>query len=59
MSLPKTMENARCVGSTLERSEEGKPRKTESKVPLMVVGSKSQRRQLSVSFQIDQRKLEI
>lgn len=31
------------LGSLLERSEEGKPRKAESKVPLMVVGSKSQR----------------
>lgn len=47
------------LGSPLERSEEGKPRKAESKAPLMVVGSKSQRWQLPVSFQKHQRKLEI
>ena len=47
------------LGSALERCEEGKPRKAESKTPLMVVGSKSQRRHLSVSFQMWKRKLEL
>lgn len=40
------------LGSILERCEEGKPRKAESTRPLMVVGSKSQRRHLPVSFQM-------
>lgn len=47
------------LGSVLERCKEGKPRKAESRGPLMVVGSKSQRRHLPVSFQMWQRKLEL
>lgn len=38
------------VGSALESCEEDKPRKAESMMPLMFVGSKSQRRHISVSF---------